>query len=168
MRKYLIATVGILGLAFGCHVLSTSANAGGKDKKEPAKGSDAKIDKLATATAEGFMKAVWKQDIDAVMKTVDLPFFFDGVENLKDRDVLKRKMERLINRDRSKIEYKLKIQFRFKDFSPKLTKKSRTLLKDVVADNDRVVVFSVSVSDDLIGVFTRVRGGKASVVGFRD
>jgi hypothetical protein len=137
---------------------------GAREKKDEAD----ERDRQALMAADRFMKAVWKRDLEEVMKTVDLPFFWDGVENIKDRENLKSKLQRLVGRDRSKIEYKVRAVYPFAEWAEKasLRTKDHELLKEVLDKTDRIVVFGLT--KDGIEIAVRVRGNEAKVVGFRD
>jgi hypothetical protein len=132
------------------------------------KGKPDKRDLQAREAAERFMEAVWRRDLEAAMKGVDVPFFWDGVENVQGREELKKRLERVVKKDRGKVGYKFQAAYSFGEFAKKMTGKGRKLLGAILQDTDRVVVFTFSDRDDRIGVMVRIREGKARVVGFRD
>jgi hypothetical protein len=124
-------------------------------------------DTQAREVVEQFMKAMKAENVDAVMKTVDVPFFWDGVMNIKDQGDLKRHFAEVFeDKDLSQLKYTIKEVHTFAAMREKMDKKELVLLKDVLDNKDRVVV--VSLPRDGIAVMVRLRDGKAKVVGFRD
>jgi hypothetical protein len=110
MDQSRIGRLGVCFCALGIMCLASVANrlyAQEKNKKLD------KTDLLAKDVAEQFIKAVWKQDMDASMKTVEVPFFWDGVENIQDVDSLKLNMTSLLRKDRSKIPFETKTVYVF-------------------------------------------------------
>lgn len=81
-----------------------------------------KRDLLAKQVAEAYMRAVWKQDVEAVMKCVDVPFFWDGRRNIDEVPTLKNEIQRILNRDRSGTTFKVKAVYSFAEL-PKETLK---------------------------------------------
>src|SRR5438445_13814157 len=70
--------------------------AGGIDAQE--KPSPDKRDSQAKEVAEQFMSAVLKAEgIEAVMRNVDVPFFFGDRDNVKDREQLKQIIEKTLD-----------------------------------------------------------------------
>ena len=59
------------------------------------KGKPDKGDQQAKEVAEQFLKALSQPDLEAVMKTVDIPFCLQGRENIKDRERLKKIVDRM-------------------------------------------------------------------------
>ncbi|MBI2803923.1 MAG: hypothetical protein HYX68_02955 [Planctomycetes bacterium] len=129
-----------------------------------------KRDRMAKDAAEEFIKAIWKQDLSATMKTVDVPFFWDGVENIKDRDALAARLKTMLRRDRSKIPFKTKAVFTFGKLPENsVSKRDLALLKAILDKSDRLVLIEfMPPGRDGIMIAVRFRGEKARVVGFRD
>lgn len=130
-----------------------------------------KRDAQAKEAIHQFMKALTAQDIDATMKVVDVPFFWDGVENIKDRAVLKAGLEKIFARNRLKgLEYDLKEMWTFAKLPENmLHTKDRKLVGVILEPTDRValVLWRPPGRDGLV-VLIRLREGAVKIVGFRD
>lgn len=132
-----------------------------------------KPDLLAKEAGEQFIKAI-QTDIEAVMKIVDVPFCYPR-ENIKDRQLLRVKLESLVQRNQqSKKTVKLKLQsiYSFGDFSEqfKASKRDLELLKEVLEKADRVLIYTQPDDlkrDDRTAIFVRVREGSLKIVGIR-
>ena len=129
-----------------------------------------KQDLIAKDLAERFLKAVWKQDLDATMQLVDVPFFWDGVENIEGRDALKGKIAGLLKRDRSKIPFETKAVHTYGKLPQGfLNNKDGKLVDKILDKNDRIVHIEFKPPGrDGIGIMVRLRADQAKVVGFRD
>jgi hypothetical protein len=126
-----------------------------------------KADTQAKEAAEQFMKAMTAEDVERVIKAVELPFFWDGVQIVKDRDDLKKRFAKVFEeKDLIGIEYNIKEVHTLAKYQEKLSAKDRDLLTEVLGNADRVVV--VAVKREGIAVMVRIREGKAKVAGFRD
>jgi hypothetical protein len=151
----------LLGLvAAGALCLASSIAAQDNEKGD-------KLDLEAKKVAEDYMNGVWKQKIEDVMKLVDVPFYWDGKENIKDRERLKSNIERLLKRDRSQTRFKSKAVYAFAKLPKEALRDEQwALLKKVLDETDRVVIFELSTSDDMPFIMIRIREGKMKVVGF--
>lgn len=133
----------------------------------PAQEKADKRDALAREAAEQFAKAMLKgDDIDALMKAVDVPFFFDGKEVMKDRERLKKNLESLLNPTTAPPECKVWAVFPFASV-PKgvFAAEDDELLKAVIGKTDRVVLLHLPRRALVIAVRTRDDGAK--VIGFQ-
>lgn len=128
-----------------------------------------KANAQAREVVEKLAKAVKAKDIDAVMKIVDVPFFWDGKKTIKDRDDLRKEIVGVFaEKDFSEVTLEVKEVFTVEVVQGKLKEKERELLKDVVTKDDRVVLLGTNMDKDKVAVFVRLRDGKARVVGIRD
>lgn len=126
-----------------------------------------KTDALVREATEQFMKAMKAEDLERVMKAVHVPFFWDGVKNIKDREDLKKHFADVFaDKDLTQLEYKIKEVHTFAKARDTLREKDRELLKEILNDTDRIV--HVVLQRDGVAVMVRIREGKAQVVGFRD
>jgi hypothetical protein len=149
-------------------VLAAGAAAQENQERQPEPG---KLDARAKETVDQFMKAMTAHDIDATMKVVDVPFFWDGVEIIKNRDFLKQKLEEIFKRNRIKgLGYDLKEVWSFGNLPQKAaSEKDKKLLGQILDKDDRVVLvlWKPPGMDGLVAA-VRFRDGKAKVAGFRD
>lgn len=126
-----------------------------------------KADTLAKEATVQFAEAMKAENIEAVMKIVDIPFFWDGVKNIKDREELKEAFaEVFAEKDLTQLEYTIKEIHTVAKVLENFSEKERKLLREVVDKDDRIVL--VWTKRDGIAVVVRIRQGKAKVVGFRD
>ncbi len=127
-----------------------------------------KADIQAKEVAAQFMKAMKAEDSQAVMKVVEVPFFWDGKKNIKDRQEMERNFARVFEeKDLTQIEYTIKAVHTFGKLPENLlNEKDKGLLKEVLDKDDRIVL--VALKRDGLAIMVRFREGKAKVVGFRD
>lgn len=130
-----------------------------------------KLDAQAKEAALEFLKALKAEDVEAVMKVVDTPFFWDGKENVTDREELKRKWVAVFD-DKSLMETEYEVQeaSAVGDSHFDLAAKHRELLNEILGKSDRIVVASLTIGSRKSGiaVMVRFREGKSGVAGFRD
>lgn len=130
-----------------------------------------KLDAQAKAIALEFLKALKAEDVGAVMKLVETPFFWDGKENVADREELKRQWVAAFDLKKlMEIEYEVKETVALADLEVGLGSKGRELLNQVLDKTDRIVIMSLTVGSrkDGIAVMVRLREGQANVAGFSD
>jgi hypothetical protein len=152
IRRYLAAVVCLAALAAA----------------RPCRADSDKADALAREAVEQFTKAVKAEDVDAVMKLVDVPFFFDGKRVIKDRDELRKEFtDAFDEKDLTQISVEIKEIHAFEAIEEKLKENDREMLKEVLAKGDRVVVLEVD-SKEKVGLAVRIRDGQAKIVGLRD
>jgi hypothetical protein len=141
------------------------------DESVAAKDKADKRDMLAKTAADEYLKAIQSQDLDAVMKMVDVPFFVPrSKENIKDRESLRSEMELLVKRDQRGVKVKVEAIYSVANFVEKfkLGAGVRDRMKEVAEAADRVVVYTLITEpkrDDRAAVLVRIRDGKAKVVG---
>jgi len=167
-KKNIVRSVAVAGVVAGIATCAFLTNVGAHQKKEFDK-----RDQGAKAAVEQFVKAVIAEDIKATMMIVDVPFFFDGRENLKERAMVQSVFERIFDRkDLTTLSYEIKATHAFDKLPANaLNEKDRRLLKDVLEKDDRVVTVAFTrngVDADGMLVMIRFREGKVKVVGFRD
>lgn len=130
-----------------------------------------KRDLLAKEATERFVKALIVEDAGAVMKTADVPFFWDGREIIQERGKLQTEFERVFARkDLTQLKYELKECHAF-DRLPKnaFNEKDLKILSEILEKTDRVVlVMWKAPARDGMAIAVRLRDGKATVAGFRD
>ncbi len=130
-----------------------------------------KTDEQAKEAANQFMKAVKARDIDAVMKTVQVPWFHNGKKVIKERDELKQEFGKLFEkRDFAGLNYEIKQVVSYDSVRKKVNDKERELLDEVVGKDDRVVlvVLDNKMKEERVTLLVKQREGKAAVVGLRD
>lgn len=128
-----------------------------------------KGDVQAREAVEKFMKAIKAEDLDALMKVCDVPFFQDGQKIIKDRDELKKEFAKVFqDKDLTQLSFEIKEVHLFDKIGAKLNEKDRELLKEVIGKEDRVVLVDVKVGDrgDKAAIMVRAKDGL--VVGLRD
>jgi hypothetical protein len=151
----------VIGLA--CGVAGSAA----PKPKDP----EPNIDALAKEAAEQFAKALNEEDLDAVMKVVDLPFGWDAVKTVKDREGLKEEFARVFReKDLTRFRFAVDEVKTYGDVAPKLSERRKKVLDEVLKNEDRVVFVKPvpAKSDDRTGIAVRIREGKVKVIGFFD
>ena len=139
--------------------------------KTPPKGADLEGFLAASATVEAFLKGISDGDIEAVMATVDVPWFDDGTKILRSEDQLRDLLSEPI-REKELIGLNAEINevLSFASLRDKATGSAGELLKQVANDKDLVFLMKVTVgrkTDDMM-LLVRVNDGKARIIGLRD
>jgi ABC-type glycerol-3-phosphate transport system substrate-binding protein len=135
-------------------------HATGQEKEDPA-------DAQAKEAAKQFMQAMQKEDAEGMMKVVGVPFFWDGVKSIADREELKDSFAQVFaEKDLTKLEFSIKEVRTVDKAGGLLNEKQRELLAKVVEKTDRIVL--VAIEDEGMAVMVRRRKDKSEVVGFRD
>jgi hypothetical protein len=148
----------MFAFVMGCVLPARHAIA--QEKEDPA-------DAQAKEAAKQFMQAMQKEDADAMLKVVGVPFFWDGVKNIADREELKGSFAQVFaEKDLTKLEFSIKEVRTVDKAGGLLNEKQRELLAKVVEKTDRIVL--VAVEDEGMAVMVRRRKDKSEVVGFRD
>ncbi|HYT91021.1 MAG TPA: hypothetical protein VEL76_20080 [Gemmataceae bacterium] len=125
-----------------------------------------KGDQQAKEAAEQFLKALLKPDLEAVMKTVDVPFCLQGRENIKDHERLKKLLESFLAPALAKWEYKAGAVAAFGSLPENIFSESEhKLFKEILTKTDCIVLFPLPRRATAIAV--RVEETKARVVGIR-
>jgi len=160
MIKQLVLAIFAAGVP--CFALGVS----GQDQDKPDK-----RDLLAKEATERFVKALIAEDVGAVMKVADVPFFWDGRQIVQERDKLRVEFERVFARkDLTQLQYEIKECHAF-DKLPKnaFSESDRKLLGGILENSDRIVlVMWKAPARDGMAIAVRIREGKATVAGFRD
>jgi hypothetical protein len=161
MKRFQMVTVGeVFCLCAASLALVSDIAAQDKDKPD-------KRDLQAKAAAEQFIKAITKpESIDAIMLTVDVPFFFDGTENIKDRERLKKKIEPFLTPNPDQLEFKVRSILAFGSLPENIiSQKDHQLLKEILDTTDRIVLCFAE--RQVIALAVRVQENNVKVVGFR-
>jgi hypothetical protein len=130
-----------------------------------------KRDARAKEMAPEFLKALKTEDVEAVMKTVTTPFFWDGKENVVDLPELRRKWVAVFeDKPLTEIEYRVEQAITLDDPEAHLGPKDRELLTEIFNNSDRIVIVSLTIGPRKSGmaVMVRFQGDQAWVAGFRD
>jgi hypothetical protein len=132
-------------------------------------------DRLAKKAVEEILKAYKASDIEAIMEAVDVPWFHDGKEVLKEREQLKREFHKELGRekDRAALQHRITDCVAYKTVRDKLREEERKLADEVVTGDDRVLVVRIGKvvtgdQGDKVAFLVRIRDGKAKVVGLKD
>lgn len=141
-----------------------------QDKTHP-KGADLKGFMAASATVEAFLKGLSDGDIEAVMATVDVPWFDDGTKILRSEDELRDLLSEPV-REKELVGLKAEVKevVSFAILRDKSTGSAGELLKQVANDKDLVFLMTVTVgkkTDDMM-LLVRVNDEKARIIGLRD
>lgn len=92
------------------------------------------------------------------MKIVEVPFFWDGVKNIKDREELKEGFAKVFaEKDLTQLEYTIKEIHAFAKGVEKFREKDQKLLKEIMSRDDRIVL--VALKRDGVAVVVRIREG---------
>lgn len=119
-------------------------------------------DTQAKEVADQFMKGIMGQDIQAVMRTVEVPFFLTGKHILNDRDQLKDKLEGLAT-GADQIDDKFRGTYRFGSLPEGFCKaRDFKALTTILKKTDPV--FAYEVPRRLINLAVATREGKPKVV----
>lgn len=148
-------------LAAAAALMWFAAGASAADKAD-------KADTQAKKTAERFLKAMKAEDVQGILKVVEVPFFLDGKKVIKNREVLKNSFASIFaKKDLTQIEYEIKEVQTCATFQEKMSEKERKMLNEVLNKNDRIVIITVKPRQRL-AVMVRIRDGKPFVAGIRD
>lgn len=122
----------------------------------------------AKGVAEEFLKAMKAEDVQEAMKVVDVPFFVDGKEVIKEREQVEALFVKVFrNKDLTQIDYTIKEVHPAAKLPDLVNKSQRELAEKTVGDTDRVVI--VAIGKDTVVVLVRFqRDGKAKVSGLAD
>ncbi|VTU02349.1 unnamed protein product [Gemmataceae bacterium] len=122
----------------------------------------------AKGAAEEFLKAMKAEDVQELMKVVDVPFFVDGKQVIKEREQVEALFIKVFrNKDLTQIDYTIKEVHPAAKLPDLVHKPQRELAEKTVGDTDRVVL--VVIGKDTVVVLVRFqRDGKAKVSGFAD
>jgi hypothetical protein len=137
--------------------------------------ADDSTDKLAKDAVEQILKAYKASDINAIMEAVEVPWFHNGKEVIKDREQLKREFHKELSRekDRAALQHKITDCVSYKTVRDKLRDEERKLADEVVKEDDRVLLVRIGKDvakdqGDKVAFLVRIRDGKAKVVGLKD
>jgi tyrosyl-tRNA synthetase len=137
--------------------------------------ADDAVDKLAKEAVEQILKAYKASDINAIMATVDTPWFHSGKEVIKDREQLKREFHKELSRekDRAGLQHKITDCMAYKTVRDKLKGEEQKLADEVLTEEDRVLLVRIGKDvtgdqGDKVAFLVRIRDGKAKVVGLKD
>ncbi len=140
-------------------IYAFSANAD-EDKKRPSR-----------ETVDNFMKAMAAEDIEAVMRIVDVPWFHDGKKIIESKDELKQAFQQVFEKkDFANFKHEIKKESTYMAEVENLSAKDRELLKKMAKPSD--VIFQLTVDNgerkDNIRMLVRVTDGKGKLIGIRD
>jgi hypothetical protein len=125
----------------------------------------------ASAAVNAFVRAMRAEDLDALMETVDVPWFLDGKKIVESKDELRAFLRKpLKQKDFSdlKVEF-VKVQT-FGSLKDKASGQTGELLKRIARDDDLFFQLNIKVGErsDKLYLLVRVDGGKGKVIGLRD
>lgn len=130
-----------------------------------------KVDDQVKKVVDQFAAAVKAEDVDAVMKVVDVPWFDDGKRIIRERDELKKHFQEIFKeKDLTTFTYEIDEVNRFGDIQGEVSEQDRELLKGVVDKDDRVVSLTIKQGDKKhkVHLGVRLRKGEAKIVGLKD
>ena len=150
-------------------VLTLSLRAGAEDTQ--IKGSDLKGFMPASATVDAFLKAMVESDLEAVMKTVDVPWFHDGRKIVESEDELRDLFRQPTDEKKlAGLQAEIKEVQLFEAVREKSTGTSGELLKSIAKDDDLVFIISTKIgtkSDEVL-LLVRVKNDGAKIIGLRN
>lgn len=136
------------------------------------RGEDAPSERAVHAAVEAFLEAVKSQSSDAVMKTVDLPWFHMGEEIIKERDKLKGEFDALFRRRTfSDLRFEILKTAAYEMIRDRTTPEERQLLDAVLGPKDAVVLVSMDTQmnrNRKVVLLVRSSGKEAKVVGLKE
>ena len=157
----------VWGLLLGTALI---APASGQDDSDP-KGAELKGFMVASQAVNAFVKAMRNEDLDALMKVVEVPWFQDGKKIIKSKDEL-RGMFRgpLEEKDFSELQAEVLAVQQFRTLREKATGTTGELLKQVAQDEDLVFQLTVKLGSQTDGLMLLVRVSEegAKIIGLRD
>lgn len=137
-----------------------------------AQGEDAPSERVIHAAVQAFLEAVKAQSPDAVMKTVDVPWFHMGEEVIKERDKLKSEFDALFRRRTfSDLRYEILKTAAYELIRERTTAEERQLLDAVLGPKDAVVLISMDTQmnrNRKVVLLVRSSGKEAKVVGLKE
>lgn len=124
------------------------------------------------SAVQTFLDAVRSQNSDAVMKTVDVPWFHMGEEIIKERDQLKSEFDVLFRRRTfSDLRYEIVRIAPYEMIRDRTSAEERRLLDAAISPKDHVVLISMDTQvnkNRKIVLLVRVAGETAKVVGLKE
>lgn len=135
-----------------------------------ASAADKDEDKAKEA-AVAFLKAVKTKDVDAVLKTTDLPFLvmadgkpkvFEKADEVKAD--LKEKLETI--KDPDKVPTEVEKLTPFADLRDKVKDEDHRKAIEKVLGDGGIIAYTRSSDDKTVAILVRIKDGKAKVVGF--
>ena len=148
--------------------LIVQANA--QDEPQPV-GAELKGFMAGSQTINAFIKAMRNHDLDAVMKTVDVPYFHDGKKIIKSEEELRDLFrEPLAEKEFSELKADIMAVKQFKTVQDSLNGKTGELLKEVAQDDDLMFRLTITWRSKMEGMMllVRVTDGGAKIIGLRD
>lgn len=132
-----------------------------------------KAEKQVKEVVEQFMKACIAEDLDAVMKLVDVPWYSKGKVTKNLGEVKEMFKEVFDDKDAAGTTFEIVQVLIYPKARDLLKEKSRKPLDEVLGKNDWVVILKLTIpnkpqNDDKLGILVRVREGKTKVVGLGD
>jgi hypothetical protein len=140
-------------------------------EESPPKGSELSGFKAGAAAVEAFVKGLRDGDIEAVMATVDVPWFHDGKRIIESQDALRELLsEPIREREFSTLNAEITEVQQFKSLRDKASGTSGELLKKVAGDDDLIFLMKTTVGtkSDTLMLLVRVNGDEAKIIGLRD
>ncbi|MEQ8788286.1 MAG: hypothetical protein RIC55_18400 [Pirellulaceae bacterium] len=135
------------------------------------KGSELPGFMAASAAVDAFFQAMRAEDLDALMETVDVPWFHDGKKIVESKDELQTQFGGLLQaKDFSTIKATVKQVQAFGPLRDQASGQSGELLKKMAHDSDLFFHLEIALGEKSDGMIllVRVDDGKAKVIGLRD
>ena len=120
---------------------------------------------------DAFVKAMRSHDLDALMKTVDVPWFHDGKKIIKSEEELRVFFgEPLEEKEFSELKAEIMAVQQFQAVRDSLNGRTGELLKEVAHDDDLLFRLTISWGSRTEGMMllVRVEEGGAKIIGLRD
>ncbi len=162
----MLRTVLLSALLFA---MTTSGQSFAEESKP--KGAELRGFAAGSTVVEVFMKGLRDGNLDAVLATVDVPWYQDGTKILESKDALRDLLsEPIKERELADSSAKVVEVLQFKSLRDKASGTAGELLKKVAKDEDLVFLMKITVgtkSKDMM-LLVRVNRDRAKIIGLRD
>lgn len=137
-----------------------------------ARDSKPAAEETVRSAVTAFLEAVKRHSSEAVMKTVDVPWFHMGEEILKDREQLKKEFDVLFRRRSfSDLRFEILRTAAYEVVRERTSPEERKMLDAVLAPKDYIVLVGVEGPDSKdrkIVLLVRITGAEGKVVGLKE
>jgi len=132
---------------------------------------DDKTKMKAKEVVEQFIKAIKAEDLDALLKIIDVPWLHDN-KVIKDKDDQKATIKKAFDdKDFSNLSAEIREYHTYGDVREKLKEDRREKVDEVLSKEDVIVMIQLDTGDGnkrRNGVLVKIKDGKAKVVGLAD